>query len=69
MQRVATQIFVTSSVAFGLVGILMVLTQPSQGDMGASDFYMLMSRLLMAIVFIILPSFALSVAGRYLGNK
>jgi Na+/H+ antiporter NhaA len=69
MQKVATQIFVTASVAFGLVGVLLVLTEPGRGEVGVSDLNLLLSRLLMAIVFVILPSFALSVAGKYLGNK
>jgi len=38
-----------------------VLLQPKDGDV--------LSKLLMITVFIILPSFALSVAGKYLSNK
>lgn len=68
MQKVATRIFAVSSVAFGIVGILLVLAEPSRGE-HATDVNMFLSRLLMAIVFVILPSFALSVAGKYLDGK
>ncbi len=68
MQKIATRIFVVSSVAFGFVGILLVLAEPGRGQMN-SDLNQFLSRLLMAIVFVILPSFALSVAGKYLDGK
>jgi hypothetical protein len=60
MQKIATRIFICASVVFGVLGILVVLTQPKDGD--------LLSRLLMMTVFIILSSFALSVAGKYLNG-
>lgn len=68
MQKIATRIFIVSSVAFGIVGLLIVLTEPSHGETN-SDVNLFLSRLLMAIVFVILPSFALSLAGKYLNNK
>jgi hypothetical protein len=68
MQKIATNLFIVASLAFGVVGILLVLTEPDRGQDG-SDASMFLSRLLMAIVFIILPSFALSLAGKYLKNK
>lgn len=67
MQKISTKIFICSSVAFGVTGILMILTLSGDGEKD-SDLNMLFSKLLMATVFIILPSFALSVAGKYL-NK
>ena len=65
MQKTATQIFIYASIAFGIVGILVVLTGsgPDKADSLISEIFI---RLLFAIVFIILPSFALSVAGKYL---
>ena len=42
-----------------------MLTLPDN-DNDRSDLNMIIMRLLMATVFIILPSFALSVAGKYL---
>lgn len=61
MQKLATRIFIGASVVFGILGILVVLLQPEDGSV--------LSRLLMATVFVILPSFALSVAGKYLNSK
>jgi Na+/H+ antiporter NhaA len=68
MQRIATRVFVYASVVFGIIGILLVLTIPgkNQPDSSLNIFFI---RLLMACVFIILPSFALSVAGKYLNGK
>lgn len=61
MQKIATRIFIYASVAFGILGILVVLTQPKDDNV--------LTKLLMISVFIILPSFALSVAGKYLNGK
>jgi hypothetical protein len=67
MQRIATRVFIYASVVFGVLGILQVLTMPDS-DQDMSDFNRIVMRLLMATVFIILPSFALSVAGKYLNG-
>jgi Na+/H+ antiporter NhaA len=67
MQKIATRIFVFASIAFGIVGILIVLTSPN--DQSKSDPSVLLMKLLMTTVFIILPAFALSVAGKYLNGK
>lgn len=61
MQKVATQIFIIASVAFGVTGVTIMIT-------GAKEDTILF-RLLFICVFIILPSFALSVAGKYLSDK
>lgn len=61
MQKIATKVFIYASVVFGILGILVAVTQPDDGD--------LLTRLLFITVFIILPSFALSVAGKYLNGK
>jgi Na+/H+ antiporter NhaA len=68
MQKIATRIFIGSSIVFGILGIIQVLTMPDK-DSDMSDFNRVIFRLLMATVFIILPSFALSVAGKYLNGK
>jgi hypothetical protein len=68
MQKVATRIFIYASVAFGFVGMLIVLTSGGP-DTADTDLDHLLIRLLFACVFVILPSFALSVAGRYLDGK
>ena len=46
----------------------MVVTS-SAHDGASSDINLIISKLLMATVFIILPSFALSIAGKYLNGK
>ena len=61
MQKIATRIFICASVVFGILGILVVLIQP--------DDNAILSKLLFITVFIILPSFALSVASKYLNGK
>ena len=68
MQKIATRVFIYSSVVFGLLGLLAVLTAP--GRNGTSSYInIFILKLLYATVFVILPSFALSVAGKYLGGK
>jgi Na+/H+ antiporter NhaA len=57
-----------ASLAFGVVGILFVLTL-SENDNDMSDLSKILQRLLFICVFIILPSFALSVATKYLNGK
>lgn len=68
MQKIATKVFTYASIAFGVIGILIVLTAsgPDQPD---STLSMVLIRLLFITVFVILPSFALSVAGKYLNGK
>jgi len=68
MQKIATRVFIIASIMFGILGIIQVLTLPSN-DNDMSDFNRIIMRLIMATVFIILPSFALSVAGKYLKDK
>lgn len=53
-----------ASLAFGVIGIVTVMS----GGPDEADNAVLM-KLLMITVFIILPSFALSVAGKYLSDK
>jgi len=65
MQKIATSIFIFASIVFGVIGILVVLTMPGPGRTN-SDLNELFIRLLFATAFIILPSFALSIAGKYL---
>jgi hypothetical protein len=68
MQKIATRVFVYASIVFGVLGILVVLTGsgPDKPDSVLSE---VLIRLLFATVFIILPSFALSIAGKYLNGK
>jgi hypothetical protein len=62
MQKIATQVFIAAAVAFGILGILVVLFAFDDNDNN------ILNKLLFIDVFIILPSFALSVAGKYLKN-
>ena len=68
MQKIATRVFIYSSVLFGILGIILVLTAP-ESDNDRSDFNTVIMKLLMVTVFVVLPSFALSVAAKYLKSK
>ena len=68
MQKLATRVFIYASIIFGILGIFQVLTMPND-DGDSSDLNIIVMKLLMVTVFIILPSFALSVAGKYLNGK
>jgi len=67
MQKIATKIFMVSSLAFGVLGILIVLL--AVGNSGDSFLNEFLLKSLMVSVFIILPSFAFSVAGKYLDGR
>ncbi len=68
MQKIATRIFIYSSIVFGIIGILVVITG-SGPDAPDSTISQIFIRLLFATVFVILPSFALSIASKYLNDK
>jgi hypothetical protein len=68
MQKIATKVFIYSSAVFGILGILLVFTIPGPHT-DSSELNLVIMRLLWANVFVILPSFALSIAGKYLKNK
>lgn len=61
MQKIATRVFMYASLVFGVLGILVVLIQPQDNS--------ILSKLLFITVFVILTSFALSIAGKYLDGK
>ena len=67
MQKTATTVFICASVLFGLTGTLLVLTSGGP-DTPDTDLTHFLIRLLFVEIFVILPSFALSVAGKYLGK-
>jgi hypothetical protein len=68
MQKIATRVFIYASITFGILGILGVLTA-SGPDKPDSLLSQIIIRLLFINVFIILPAFALSIAGKYLNGK
>lgn len=68
MQKIATRVFITASLVFGILGTTMVLTglEPDGETYGIG---LVISKLFMVSVFVILSSFALSVASKYLNSK
>lgn len=66
-QKRATQVFITASILFGVIGILVILTAsgPNTPDTWLNE---LLIKLLFADVFVLLPAFAVSVAGKYLSK-
>ena len=68
MQKIATRVFIYSSIAFGILGIFMVLTGMDP-DENSSGLNLIITKLFMITIFIILSSFALSVASKYLSGK
>lgn len=68
MQKIAVRVFIYSSIAFGILGIYMVLTETDPGEK-SYGFDLVVSKLFMTSVFVILTSFALSVASKYLNGK
>lgn len=68
MQKIATKVFSYASLTFGVIGILVVLTSsgPDKPDSALSE---VLIKLLFINVFVILSSFALSIAGKYLNFK
>ena len=67
MQKIATRFFIGASIAFGIIGIILVLAGGLDGEQTVLSEILV--RLLQATVFIILPSFAISIAGKYLSQK
>jgi len=64
-QKIATKVFIWASIAFGVVGMLIVLTTPETSN-GPN---IILLKLLFTTVIVILTSFALSVASKYLNGK
>lgn len=68
MQNIATKVFIYASLTFGVLGVIIVLTGMEPGDT-KNSFDLVITKLFMASVFVILSSFALSVAVKYLSGK
>lgn len=64
MQKITTKIFIWASIAFAIIGMIMVLTTSESTGPNPT-----MLRFLFATVIVILTSFALSVASKYLNGK
>ena len=68
MQKIATKVFIWASVIFGILGVIIVLTEMDP-DKSNTGFELVITKLFMVSVFVILSSFALSVASKYLNGK
>lgn len=68
MQKIATRVFICASVIFGVLGVFMAISGIDPDQQG-SGMELILGKLFMTTVFIILTSFALSVAGKYLNSK
>lgn len=66
MQKISTRVFIFASIVFGMAGLGLVLVGGPDDNASINQVFI---RIIMACVFIILPSFALSIAGKYLNNK
>ncbi len=66
MQKIATQVFIYSSITFGVLGII-IFFLIADNDTGM--FQEIVMRTLGATVFIILSSFAVSIAGKFLQSR
>lgn len=61
MQKVATKVFIAASILFGILGIINIFMDVKEDT--------LLFKLFVSTVFVILPSFALSIAGKYLNKS
>jgi RsiW-degrading membrane proteinase PrsW (M82 family) len=61
MQKMATRIFIAASLVFGILGVLIVLIEPH-----GTGIDKVLVKCFLITIFVILSSFALSVAGKYL---
>lgn len=68
MQKIATRVFITSSIVFGVSGTIMVLLN-SGPDKPGNGLGPIVTKLFMISIFVILTSFAISVACKYLKDK
>jgi len=66
MQKIATRVFIIASIAFGIFGLCLALFGGQNDNMPINRIFL---KLIMICVFVILPSFALSIAGKYLKDK
>lgn len=66
MEKISTRIFIGASLVFGATGILLVLFG---GPDDNAPINQVLIKMLMICVFVILPSFAFSIAAKYLNGK
>lgn len=63
---VATKVFIGASSLFVVLGVLVVLFEPDNGE---TFWEKALMKSFIITIFVILSSFALSVAGKYLAGK
>lgn len=68
MQKIATRVFIGASIVFGVLGIIITVTGIAP-DENSTGLTMVVRKLFMVSIFVILTSFALSVANKYLSDK
>ena len=68
MQKIATKVFIGASLVFGVTGIFMAISGVDPDNNGTA-LQQFVGKLFLTSVFVILTSFALSVAGKYLKDK
>jgi len=68
MQNITTKVFVYASLTFGVLGVIMVLSG-MESDEKNTGIELVIGKLFQVSVFVILTSFALSVASKYLNSK
>lgn len=66
MQQIATKVFICASIVFGVLGITLIVVGPFGPDQPDTPLQESIIRLIGMTVFVILPSLALSIAGKYL---
>ncbi len=66
MQKIATRVFIIASIIFGIAGLCLVVFGGPDDNAPINRAFM---RIILTCVFVILPSFALSIAGKYLKEK
>jgi len=68
VQKIATKVFIYASITFGIIGISLVWVGGPANE-NPTLLSVILHNLLLTTICIILPSFALSVAGKYLDGK
>lgn len=63
-QKIATKVFISASILFGIMGVTLILTMPMDGNPPEFVF-----KTLFTLGFIVLSSFGVSVGLKYLSDK
>ncbi len=63
-QKLATQVFISASILFGVMGVTMILSTPMDGAPPE-----LLFKVLLALGFVVLSSFGVSAGLKYLSDK